>query len=315
MRRGRLVWLGLAIAAACDPAVRTDSRAGSAPAAELRSRELETCSRSADCAAELRCFDGVCRADRAPVVAEIQAAVGDRALAAGKPHEAAEAYGQAVAQFEKDKLGPPVDLLCNQGRAMVADLGDKGGQAARALHRCLLAAPAGSELRRRALADVATLVELGLDPAVMARKELADDYAMKAPTAPPDGALAVVVAVKSRSRAGSLKRFTRVLETRPEVKAALAGCWKAYWEASKKPEMAVTIAYRYGFELDALDDLDHTWIRAAEAEPPADPPLAEATRCARAALESLASSEGRKMGEEARWDAAVTFTVAPAAGK
>jgi hypothetical protein len=72
----------------------------------------------------------------------------------------------------------------------------------------------------------------------------------------------------------------------------------------------VTIAYRYGFDLDALDDLDHTWIRAGEAEAPADPAEAEATRCVRAALDPLASSEGRKMGEEARWDAAVTFTVA-----
>ncbi len=305
----RLIWLLIAAAAACDPAVRTESRAGAAPASDLRSRELETCSRSADCAAELRCFEGVCRATSAPVLAEIQAAVGDRALAAGKAREAADAYALAVAQFDKEKVGPPADLLCNQGRAMVADLGDRGEQAARALHRCLLAAPTGSDLRRRAMADVAALVDLGLDPSLMARKELGEKYPLEAPAAPADDKLAVKVAVQSRSRAGSLKRFQRVLETRPEVKAALAACWKPHWEATHSAEMKVTIAYRYGFDLDALDDLDHTWIRAGEAEAPADPAEAEATRCVRAALDPLAASEGRKMGEEARWDAAVTFTV------
>ncbi len=310
MRRGRLL-LVVALAA-CDPAVRTDSRAGAPPSSELRSRELETCSRSADCAGELRCIDGVCRAGRAPVLAEIQAAVGDRALAAGKSREAADAYAVAVARFEKEKVAPPVELLCSQGRALVADLGDRGPQAARALHRCLLGAPAGSELRRRALADVATLVELGLDPQLMARAEPADDYALKAPPAPAVDALAVKVAVQSRSRAGSLKRFQRLLETRPEVKSALAGCWKAHWDATRQAEMAVTIAYRYGFDLDALDDFDHSWIRAADSQAPADPPAAEASRCVRAAVDPLASAEGRKMGEEARWDAAVTFTVTAA---
>jgi len=312
MRRG-VLWLFIAAAAACDPAVRTDSRAGAAPASELRSRELETCARSADCAAELRCFDGVCRGASAPVLAEIQAAVGDRQLAAGKARDAAEAYAGAVALFEKDKLGPPAELLCNQERAMVADLGDRAEQAARALHRCLLAAPTGSDLRRRALADAATLVGLGLDPSLLARKELADSYALKAPPAPSTDALEVKVAVQSRSRAGSLKRFQRMLETRPEVKTGLASCWKPHWDATHASEMKVTIAYRYGFDLDALDDLDHTWIRAAEADPPAEPAEAEATRCVRAALDPLASSEGRKMGEEARWDAAVTFTVSASA--
>ena len=318
MRRGVLILIGLA--AACDPAVRTDTRAGSPPSGELRSRELESCSRSADCAGELRCFDGACRVARAPLAAELQAAIGDRALAAGKAHEAAGAYGLAVAEFEKEKVGPPADLLCHLGRAMAADLGDRGPQAARALHRCLLVAPTGSELRRLALVDVAALIELGLDPALMARKELAADYPLKAPPTPPAGSLEVKVAVESRSRAGSLKRFTRILETRPEVKTALAGCWTAYFEATRKNEMVVTVTYRYGFDLDALEDLDHTWIRAADqspagkpagGEPPADPPLAEATRCARAALDPLASSEGRKMGEQARWEAAVTLTVAP----
>ncbi len=309
MRRGVLVLIGLT--AACDPAVRTDTRGGSPPSGELRSRELETCSRTADCAGELRCFEGACRVARAPLAAELQAGVGDRALAAGKAHEAAGAYGLAVVEFEKEKVGPPADLLCNLGRAMVADLGDRGPQAVRALHRCLLVAPTGSELRRRALADVASLVDLGLDPALMARKELAADYPLKAPPAPPAGTLEVKVAVQSRSRAGSLKKFTRILETRPEVNSALAGCWKAYWDATRKNEMVVTVTYRYGFDLDALEELDHTWIRAAEAEPPADPPLAEATRCTRAALDPLASSEGRKMGDQSRWDAAVTLTVAP----
>ena len=85
-----------------------------------------------------------------------------------------------------------------------------------------------------------------------------------------------------------------------------------HWEATRKSERAVTISYRYGFELAGVGDLDHTWLRAADSEPPSDPPLAEATRCVRAAIDPIASAEGRKMGEEARWEAAVTFSVASA---
>jgi hypothetical protein len=311
MRRRHLL-LALTAAAACDPAVRTDSRAGAPPSSELRSRELETCSRSADCAGELRCIDSVCRSRKGPVAAEIQAAVGDRQLAAGRAREAADSYGIAVTRYEKEKAEPPVELLCNQGRALVADLGDRGSLAARVLHRCLLGAPSGSELRRRALADVAVLVDHGLDPQLMARPEPAGDYPLGTPPAAASEDLAVKVAVQSRSRAASLKRFQRLLDTRPEVKSALAGCWKLHFEATRKSEMAVTISYRYGFELDAVGDLGHTWLRAAESEPPSDPPLAEATRCVRAAIDPIASAEGRKMGEEARWEAAVTYTVAAA---
>jgi hypothetical protein len=311
MRRRHLL-LALTAAAGCDPAVRTDSRAGAPPSSELRSRELETCSRSADCAGELRCIDGACRSGKASVAAEIQAAAGDRALAAGRAREAADAYGTAVSHYEKDKAQAPVELLCNQGHALVADLGDRGSLAARALHRCLLGAPPGSQLRRRALADIAALVDLGLDPQLMARPEPAGEYPLSAPPALAIDDLAVKVAVQSRSRAGSLKRFQRLLDTRPEVKAGLAGCWKLHREATRKNEMAVTISYRYGFEQDAVGDLASTWLRAAESEPPSDPPLAEATRCVRAAVDPIASAEGRKMGEEARWEAAVTFTVAPA---
>ena len=73
----------------------------------------------------------------------------------------------------------------------------------------------------------------------------------------------------------------------------------------------VTIPFRYGFELDSLDDFDHSWIRAAEGAAPAEAPLASAARCVRAAVEPLASAEGRRIGEETRWEVAVTFTVAP----
>jgi len=199
-----------------------------------------------------------------------------------------------------------VDTLCNAFTADRRELWDGA------------IASAGVQVKVRrddgdSFADAATLVGLGLDPSLLAKKELAESYALKTPPAPPSDALALKISVQSRSRAGSLKRFQRMLETRPEVKTALASCWKPHWDATHASEMKVTIAYRYGFDLDSLDDLDHTWIRAAEAEPPADPAEAEATRCVRAALDPLASSEGRKMGEEARWDAAVTFTVsAPA---
>src|SRR5690606_7966858 len=142
-------------------------------------QEHETCARSADCASGLRCFDGTCRRTDQSVLGELHASIGDRALTSGDAAEAAEAYGAAVAQYEKEKLAPPADLLCAQGRALLQERGAaprRLGIAARLLHRCLLGAPAGSSLRDRALDALATLTEHGLDPALIARAEPADAY-------------------------------------------------------------------------------------------------------------------------------------------
>ncbi|HLU66718.1 MAG TPA: hypothetical protein VKZ63_10605, partial [Kofleriaceae bacterium] len=114
----RLLLLALV---ACDPSARTEARG--AGSGDHRSQEHETCARSADCASGLRCFDGTCRRTDQSVLGELHASIGDRALTSGDAAEAAEAYGAAVAQYEKEKLAPPADLLCAQGRAILQERG------------------------------------------------------------------------------------------------------------------------------------------------------------------------------------------------
>ncbi len=299
----------LALAAACDPSARTETRAGAPPPEDRRSREHETCSRSSDCAAELRCIDAVCRPSNVSVQGELFAAVGERALAGHKPREAAEAFAAAISHYETDKLEPPAQLFCAQGRAILNEPGVAAQRlelAARLLHKCLLAAPVASEPHRRAMADLASLIEHGLDPAVLARNQTADSYL--AGTAPPPALdkLQVAVEVKSKSRSSSVRRVTRYLQEKPEVLGALASCWKASFEKTSEPAMRVALTLKYGFDLDEFDDFERSWIKVPETAGADD-----ATACARASLLPLLEAEGKKIGEESRWDATVTLTVQP----
>ncbi len=144
--------------AGCDTTARTASSGTEAPTGDRRSREHETCSRSADCAGDLRCFDGVCRRGKLSTMGDLYAAVGDRALTAGQAAQASDAYGQALSNYEQEKIDPPASLLCSLGSALTGEPSadkQKLERAARLLHRCLNGSPPGSFLRSRALADLA----------------------------------------------------------------------------------------------------------------------------------------------------------------
>lgn len=301
--------LAVALAAACDPSARTETRAGAPPPEDRRSREHETCSRSSDCAAELRCIDAVCRPSTVSVQGELFAAVGERALASHKPREASEAFAAAISHYETDKLDPPAQLFCAQGRAILNEPGvavQRLELATRLLHKCLLAAPVGSDPHRRAMTDLAGLIEHGLDPAVLARPQLADVYLSGAAPPPALDKLTLALDVKSKSRSSTLRRVTKYLQERPEVLGALASCWKASFDKTRDPALRATLNLKYGYDLDEFDDFERSWIKLPEI-PGAD----EATACARDALLPLLDAEGRKIGEESRWDATVTFTVQP----
>lgn len=299
----------LALLGACDPSARTEPRTGAPPPEDRRSREHETCSRSSDCAADLRCIDAACRPATVSVQGELFAAVGERALTGHKPREAAEAFAAAVSHYETDKLPPPAHLFCAQGRAIMHEPGVAAQRlelAARMLHRCLLGAPVGSEPHRGAMTDLAGLLEHGLDPAAVARTEAADVYLSGAAPPPALDRLELAVSVQSKSRASTLRRVTRYLQEKPEVLGALGSCWKARFETAREPTMQVTLTLKYGYDLDEFDDFERSWIKVLET-PGADEP----TTCARAALLPLLDAEGRKIGDESRWDAVVTFTVQP----
>ena len=321
------MWAALA---GCDTTAKTATSGTEAPSGDRRSREHETCSRSADCAGELRCFDGVCRRGKLSVMGDLYAAVGDRAVTAGQATQAAEAYGQALSHYDQEKIEPPAQLLCAHGSALVGEPGadkQKLERAARLLHRCLSGAPAGSFLRQRALADLAVLMDHGLDPAVLNRRDPADLYLSRepgkapavaaaasglAPAAPSADALQVSVKLEGRSRSGSYKKFIAYLEKTGDLRAALTPCWKNHFEKTRKEALALTLPLQYGHAWDEDETYMSTWIKVSDPRPPpADAPLADATACAREALGPLFAAQGKKLREETRWQAVATFTVSP----
>jgi hypothetical protein len=321
--------------AGCDPTAKSVSGGTEGQTSDRRSREHETCSRSADCIGDLRCFDGVCRRGKLSVLGDLYTALGDRAIAAGEAAQASEAYAQALSRYEQEKIDPPAQLLCALGGALTNEPGadkQKLERAARVLHRCLNGSPAGSFQRQRALTDLAALMGHGLDPATLTRREPADGYltreveeqpaaaaaataaapASGAAAAPKSDALQVSVKLEGRSRAGSYKKFIAYLEKTPDLRQALAPCWKAHFEKTKKDTMAVDVPLQYGHTWDEDETFMSTWIKLPEKkEATAEPTLAEAVTCAREALTPLFAAQGKKLREESRWQAVATFTVAP----
>lgn len=242
-------WGCEARATATDPAV---------PArAELKSRELETCHASAVCADGLRCLDNVCRRQNRSAIADYHAALGEQTLAAGDHAAAIAAYAQAEAQYGTEKLEVPPDLDCHYGRALALaatssrtfdETAKKNAElAARVLHRCVVAVPPGSALRDGALASLATLGPLGLDPALLGSATPADLYLTKSAAAPSTDKLAVSV---TASPTPTAKSWPLVTARIAELRAPLIACW----EAAKQPTLSITVGLKASWVEPEYDD-------------------------------------------------------------
>jgi hypothetical protein len=179
--------------AACDPKVTAPRDAVPAPASGPLSTQGESCAATADCSqaqGTLRCVDVVCRSPQASRVGDFHWAAGHAAMAAGDAERASASFGRALGQYDTDKQAPPPALLCEAGAVLRKKKGDAkaGEQAARLLHRCVLATPPGSALYQGAMIELAALEDQGLEPTLLARGEPADAYltrpAAKAPPGP-----------------------------------------------------------------------------------------------------------------------------------
>jgi hypothetical protein len=300
-------------AAGCD---KPSSSPGVAPvpAAERRSLEHETCGRTADCDGELRCVAGSCRDPFDSPVGELSAARGDRAVNAGKPAEAIEHYAAALARYERDKIAAPARLLCAAGRATAAaSEPDAVERAARWLHRCLLATPPGAPLHDVATAELAGLVERGLQPEALAHGKPVDVYvggaeaeAEAAEVAEQGGAAAAPAAMTVKGDGASRSRSYRTVVERlgadPTLRAAIAPCLAKH--EGPRP-YALALELTHGFRLDENDDFDRATLQIAE------PAAADVeARCVRDALAPLLSEIVRKLAEETRWSASITFEIA-----
>lgn len=271
--------------AGCDSRAKASDPA--AGRAETKSKEYESCSASMQCQDDLRCFEHVCRRTARSNVGDFYAALGAQLRAKGEVVAAIDAFNKALGHYDSEKLALPPDVDCAYGATLAASRAKKehAELAARVLHRCVLAVPVGSALRERALADLATLHEAGLDPLALGRTQLADVYLTRAPQKPPTDKLQVTV---TPTPAVDKKSYQLIPDriAQPDLRAALVACWESYNQATHKDTLAVTIGLAAKYYPSEYEDEPGKFaikIDPAIAMPAG--PDASADQCVRAAVE------------------------------
>jgi hypothetical protein len=272
------------------------------------SRERESCSASSDCAEGLRCVDGSCAQLATSRLGEYHWVSGEVALERGKIADAVESFQLATTQFDTDKVTAPAGLLCSYGAALRRMKGDQkaGEQAARLLHRCLIASAPGTADHMRALRELVELEPLGLEPNLIARDEPADTYLVRAPRRPPTENLKIEVAQSEPSRDKGYGAWVAILGG-DEVKKRLVPCFEKYWNEAQKEKLTVAMPLR----LKAIigdDDLYVGGTLEIGTDPSATGAAATASSCIRDALAPLAI-DFAKSGSSGSWRGSVTLTL------
>ena len=275
----------------CDTrATTSDPTAGRA---EQKSREYESCSASAQCQDDLRCFDHTCRRMARSAVGDYYAAAGMLARGKGDLEAAVAAYAEALGHYDAEKIALPPDVDCAYGTTLAAAKAKKeyAERGAKVLHRCVLAVPAGSRLRDQALADLASLADAGLDPLLLGANKLADLYLTKGPARTPTDKLVVTVTPTPTPAGKSYALIPEKIKD-ADIHTALVACWEAYTNASKKDALAVTIGLKASYIASEYEDESGTF--ATKLEPPvahpAGSPEALADACVRQVLEPAIKS-------------------------
>jgi hypothetical protein len=247
-----------------------------------KSKEYETCSVTADCDGELRCFEAQCRRTQRSPVGDYFAAVGAASLASS-PTAAIDAYQKALGHYDSEKIPLPPDVDCAFGAALARDLTDKehAELGARVLHRCLLATTPGNPLHARALAALAGLAKAGLNPLALGGSKLADVYISGPAAAPPPSApMGVTVAASPPVTA---KSFQAVLDklAEPDVKSGLVACGSTYLANSKKDALVAVVGVKAQYIPSQYDDEEGHFAIAVEPPVvlPAGTPEASADTC------------------------------------
>jgi hypothetical protein len=265
-----------------------DSRAkASDPPRNDKSKELESCSASADCAENLRCFEHACRRTARSAVGDYFAALGAQLKAKGDIEGAIDAYNRALGHYDSEKIALPPDVDCAYGAALAAGKAKKehAELGARVLHRCMLAVPVGSRLREQALADAASLADAGVDPLAFGRASLADVYLTRAPQKPSTDKLTVAVTANPQPTGKTYQLIPDKL-AEPDMKSALVACWDAYNAATHKDALSVSLGIKSAYIPSEYEDeagVFSTKLDPAVAMPPG--PDASADQCVRAAVE------------------------------
>jgi hypothetical protein len=301
-------WLAfVALVIGCDTrAGASDPQAGAR--AEQKGREYETCGASLHCQDNLRCVDHMCQRTARSTVGDYHAAAGAAAMARGDFDAAIAAYSTAVAQYDAEKLGPaPPDIDCAYGAALASARAKKehAELGARVLHRCVIGAPPGGAMRDQALAHLATLAEVGLDPLLLGASKTADAYLTKSPQRPSSDKLGVTVTASPTPAAKSFALVSGKL-TEAGVKPDLVACWDAYSTAAKKDAMTVTVPMKSVFVPGEYEDDPATYAFRLEAAPAGlAGPDAAADACVRRVVEGAV--KGTKMVDS--FNARVAITI------
>jgi hypothetical protein len=283
MRWIAFVTLALAAIAGCD----SKAKASDPARAGEKSKEFETCGATMHCQDDLRCFDNVCRRTSRSTVGDYFAALGANARSKGDIEGAIDAYNRALGHYDAEKIALPPEIDCGYGAALAAGKSKKehAELGARVLHRCILAVPPGSALRRQALLDLATLADAGLDPLALGKNGLADVYLTR--NASPGTDKLEVKVTASPQPTGKTYQSIPDKIAEPELKAAMIACWQAYNSAAHKDAMAVTIGFKSTYTPSEYED--ESGVFGIKIDPPvalpAGSPEAAADQCVRAAVE------------------------------
>jgi hypothetical protein len=292
------------LATACDTRAQPAAAApGGAPLDPDRmSKELESCSRTADCAEGLRCFENECRRTDRNVVGDYDAALGANKHEGGDLAGALAAYADAAKAYD-DK--PPVDIDCAYGAALADARADKekAELAARVLHRCVNVSPAGSPMREAALREIAMLDSVGLDPQHLAKTEPADVYLSKAPAAPKSANLQVSVSAAPEPPAAA-KSWAATQDAIKAERDALVACWQKSFDSSHAAALTVGVPVKSSYHDSGYDD--EPGFYATAIDPKAAAPANDAEKCVRDAV--TAALKNVKVGG-ADWASTVTVTV------
>jgi hypothetical protein len=262
------------------------------------SKELETCSRTADCEAPLRCFESACRRIEREIQGDYKAALAAVKYTGGNLDGALAEYAEA-ARFYEGK--PPVDIDCAYGAALADARADKekAELAARVLHRCVVAAPTGSALHEAALQKIALLDEAGLDSVHLSKAEPADVYLTRGAAKPKQVAMTV-----SSADAPDEKTYPLTIAAIEKAKDPILACWEANFAATKQATMEVEIPLESKYHDSGYDD--EPGYYSVELQKKAPEPASDADRCVREAV--VAAIKGVK-GGGGSWSTNVVVTV------
>jgi hypothetical protein len=304
-----VIWTACDSSRGLDPAPSSSSGTASAaaPLAGARlSRAGETCGSTGECEEPLRCVQAVCVSAQTSRLGEYHWAAGQAAVERGLP-SAADHFQQAVTQFDADKQPVPAALLCDYGAALRRAGDPKGAeQAARLLHRCLLAAATGSAEHARALRELAALAPRGLDPSLLGRDAPADRYLTAEPAKAPVDALKVDVARSTKASDRGYEAFAKKLEG-AEGRPVLQKCFASYWNDT----MATKLVARVTLKNSARFGDDDAYVGGTAeltVEPGANPAESAALDCLRAGLAPLADAVA-KSGAQGSFSGGLTVTL------